>query len=291
MTSWVTFKVTGYPSKIISSMKHFLMLCLGAFSMSMANAQLIQVHVGATTAVNATFVLDKGLSKDPRYNSTYTYKVAPIGINFGVDLGKKFGMSLEGIKSTQGQVYEMIDAANKVKGERKIDLSYIQLPMMFKFMSGGSKATRANFNVGPQLSFLTDAKESLQAKAGTYTIPEDANFSTIQEEFPTAVDNGNGTYNLPADVPSRDILTKKANDFKNTEFSIAAAFGLDIDIAKHMYLTTQVRGNYSITDMRNSDVIDELKNGNNIFEKRANLLVGIQLGLHYTFGKTRSHRE
>lgn len=272
-------------------MKHLLMLCLGAFSVSTVSAQVIQVHVGATTAVNATFVLDKGLSKDPRYNSTYTYKFAPIGLNVGVDLGKKFGISLEGIKSTQGQVYEMVDVANKVKGERKIDLSYIQLPMMFKFMSGGSKATRANFNLGPQLSFLTDAKESLQANAGTYAIPEDADFSSIQQEFPSAVDNGNGTYDLPADVPSKDILTKKANDFNNTDFSIAAAFGLDIDISKHMFLTTQIRGNYSITDMRNGDVIDEIKQGNNIFEKRANLLVGVQLGLHYTFGRTRSHRE
>lgn len=33
-----------------------------------------QVHFGATTGLNATFVLDKGLQEDPRYNSTYTYQ-------------------------------------------------------------------------------------------------------------------------------------------------------------------------------------------------------------------------
>ncbi len=47
-----------------------------------------QVHLGATTAYNATFVLDKGLNEDPRYNSTYTYQLAPIGFSFGVDIGK-----------------------------------------------------------------------------------------------------------------------------------------------------------------------------------------------------------
>jgi hypothetical protein len=92
-------------------------------------------------------------------------------------------------------------------------------------------------------------------------------------------------------MPSKDLLSKKANDFRNAEFSIAAAFGLDIDLSKHLFLTTQLRANYSLTDMRNGDVIDEIKSGGNIFERRANLLVGVQLGLHYMFGKTRSHRE
>jgi hypothetical protein len=271
-------------------MKSLLTVCFGILMVSTGWTQIIQAHVGATTAVNATFVLDKGLSEDPRYHSTYTYRIAPIGINFGVDLGRKFGISLEGIKSSQGQVYQMIDAAQKVKGERKIDLSYIQLPMLFKFMSGGNAGARANFNVGPQLSFLTDAKESVMAQAGTYKIPEGTDFASIQQEFPSAVDKGNGTYELPSDMPSKDVLTKKANDFKNSEFSIAAAFGLDIDLSKHMFLSTQVRANYSLTDMRNGDVIQQIKDGGNIFNQRANLLVGVQLGLHYMFGRTRSHK-
>jgi hypothetical protein len=271
-------------------MKQFIcaFFCLIGFS---SYSQIIQIHAGATTAVNATFVLDKGLSKDPRYNSEFTYNFAPIGFNFGVDLGRKVGLSLEAIKSKQGQVYQMIDAAKSVQGERKIDLSYLQLPMLFKFMSGGSAGTRANFNLGPQLSFLTAATESIQANAGTYEIPEGADFASVQSEFPTAVDNGDGTYNLPADMPSKDLFTKKANDFRNSEFSIAMAFGLDIDLSKHLYLTTQVRANYSLTDMRNGDVIDEIKNGGNVFGERANLLVGMQFGLHYMFGKTRSHRD
>jgi hypothetical protein len=254
------------------------------------SAQLVQIHVGATTAVNATFVLDKGLSEDPRYNSTYTYQMAPIGFNFGVDFGRKFGLSLEGIKSKQGQIYEMIDTFEKVKGQRKIDLSYLQMPMLLRFMSGGNGGARANFNLGPQLSFLTDARESIEASAGTFEIPEGVDFEAIQTEFPSAVNNGDGTYNLPADLPSKDLLSKKMNDFNNTEFSIAGAFGLDIDLSKHLFLTTQIRATYSLTDMRNGDVIEKIKAGDNIFNQRANLLVGVQLGLHYMFGTTRSHK-
>ncbi len=280
-------------------MKRLVILSLSVLAATSAAAQLVQVHVGATTAVNATFVLDKGLSEDPRYNSTYTYQFAPIGFNFGVDLGRKFGLSLEGIKSKQGQIYDMIDKFEEIKGQRKISLDYLQVPLLFKFMSGGSSAARANFNLGPQMSFLTNAVESIQAKKGVYQIPEGVDFTAIQNELASSEADKQfiqqidaNSYEVTKDLSPKDLLTKKANDFKNTEFSIAGAFGLDIDLSKHLVLSSQVRATYSLTDMRNGDVIDAIKNGDaaSIFAQRANLLVGVQLGLHYTFGKTRSFR-
>lgn len=273
-------------------MKRLVIVSLSILAVTAVKAQIVQVHLGATTTMNATYVLDKGLSQDPRYSSKATYQWAPIGFNFGLDLGRKFGLSLEGIKSKQGQIYQMIDAFEKIKGERKISLDYLQLPMLLKFMSGGNAGARANFNIGPQLSFLTDARESLQAQAGTFKIPDGVDFASIQQEFPSATNNGDGTYELPSDLPTTDILTKKANDFRNTDFSIAAAFGLDIDLSKHLFLTSQIRATYSLTDMRNGDVIDKIKSGDtsDIFGARANLLVGMQLGLHYMLGTTRSHK-
>jgi len=91
---------------------------------------------------------------------------------------------------------------------------------------------------------------------------------------------------------AKDLLTKEANNFKNAEFQIAMAFGVDIDLSKHLYLSTQIRANYSLTDMRNGDVINSIKQGNysDVFGSRANFLVGVQLGLHYYFGTLRSFR-
>ncbi len=263
---------------------------------SITNGFTQQIHLGATTAYNATFVLDKGLSEDPRYNSTYTYNMAPIGFSFGVDFSNSFGLSLESILSKQGQIYEIIDFAEQVKGQRNIDLTYLNVPLLMKFMSGGNGAARANFNIGPQLSFLTEGSESIQTSAGDYKMPEGVDFTTIQQDYPQATQTPEqalaGLYTLPQDIPATDILTKKANDFKNAEFQIAAAFGVDFDLSKHLFLTTQIRANYSLTDMRNEDIIDLLKSGSvsEIFGQRANLLVGIQIGLHYTFGITRSFK-
>jgi hypothetical protein len=273
------------------SVKFLLFIVL--VSVSAARAQ-VQLHLGATTAYNATFVLDKGLSEDPRYSATMTYNWSPIGFSFGADFGPTFGLSLEGIKSIQGQVYEMIDIAEKVSGERRIELSYIHMPLLAKFMSRSNSGARANFSLGPQLSFLTDATELVDSQAGEFEVPDGVDFESIKTEFPDATQTSDqaaaGTYSMPNTY--EEIYTKEANDFKSTEFQIAAAFGVDIDLSRHLFITTQIRANYSLTDMRNGDVIEMIKNGDgaDIFGQRANLIVGVQLGLHYMFGTTRSFK-
>lgn len=246
-----------------------------------------QIHVGATTSVTANVLLDDGLKSDPRYNASYTVNVAPIGFHFGWDIAPKFGLQLESIIANQDQIFEIVDAADKAIGERKLDMKYLQMPLMMKFMSGGGGGARANFNIGPQLSVLMDAVESVQHEGGTLTIPEDPNF----ELPPGATDNGDGTYTTPP-VPSTDVYTKAAGDFANTQFQIAAAFGLDIDLSKHLFLTTQIRMNYSITDMRNQDVVDAIASGTaqDVVSSSANVAIGAQIGLHFVFGKTRSFK-
>jgi len=268
-----------------------LLLIVGLFitQFDVSFAQ-IAVHVGATTAYNATFVLDKGLSEDPRYSSTMTYNWAPIGFNFGVDFSRKFGLSLESILSHQGQIYEIVDVAEKVVGQRTIDLSYVNLPLLMRFMSGGNGATRANFNLGPQLSLLTDASEVMQYSASTQTFPPGSELPPGATNIQNHPD-GSVTADVPAQSPE-EIMSKEMNSFKNAEFQIAGAFGLDIDLAKHLYLSTQIRATYSLTDMRNGDVIEAIKEGNtsDIFGQRANVVVGVQLGVHYVFGSTRSFK-
>ncbi|MBX2965692.1 MAG: PorT family protein [Cyclobacteriaceae bacterium] len=266
-------------------MKHYTQVFLAMLFLLPVLA-MGQIHVGATTGLNATFVLDQGLKADPRYNSTYTYQWAPVGFNFGVDFGRKFGLQLESILANQGQIYEVINTAKEISGTRNIDLQYLNIPLLMKFMNRGDGRARTNFNIGPQLGLLTKAQETIAFEAGTYQLPEGDDF-----ELPVgAVNNQDGTYTLNQSYTEE--FSKAKNDFRNMEFAIAMAFGLDIDLAKHLFLSTQIRANYSLTDMRNGDVIDAIKagNANDIFGSRANLLVGVQIGLHYSFGVTRSFR-
>ncbi len=262
----------------------FLAFAIGILSTASSQAQ-IRLHVGATTAVNTTFVLDKGLSEDPRYNSTFSYDWAPIGLAAGVDLSPSFGIQLETILSNQGQIYEVIDVAKEVVGERRIDLQYVHIPLLFKFMSGKTNRARMNFSLGPQLSLLREGTETLEYDASVQEIPPGV-------EIPEgAVENGDGTYNVP-ELTTTELLSSAAENelekFKNSEVQIAGSLGVDVDITPNIYLSTMIRANYSLTDMRNEELIDLLRQGGNVaedvFGRRANVLVGLQFGVHYMFG-------
>jgi outer membrane protein with beta-barrel domain len=267
--------------------KHFLIILLSFLSVSILAQP--KVHLGLTTAFNSTFVLDKGLSQDPRYASEMTFEWAPVGFTFGVDFTKKFGLSLEAIKAAQGQIFQVIDAADQIVGARKIEMNYLQLPLLFKFMSGGNGGARFNFNIGPQINFLQSGVETLEYLASTQNIPAGLPIPD------GATQNPDGTYNVP-EQPLTTLLSSAADNeiqkFKNKELQLAIAFGLDIDISKNLYLNTNIRGNYSITDTRNSDLIAALENGGigDLFSRRANLTVGVQLGLHWMIGGTRSFK-
>ncbi len=267
-------------------MKKIILLFLFLFFFIKIQAQ-VKIHVGASTALNSTYVLDKGLKADPRYLSTATYKWAPVGFSFGVDFGKKFGLQLESIKAAQGQIYEVRDAINNVVGTREFNMSYLQFPLMLKMMGGGDGATRMNFQIGPQLSII---------QTGTEILKYAQSFQKIPDGVPApegAVLQPDGTYEVPAVdeiISGTDEVQGALYKFQEKEIQLAAAFGFDIDIMRNFYISTNIRANYSFTDMRGQDLIDYVKSGqvSEIFNQRANLAVGMQLALHWMIGGTRS---
>ena len=283
-------------------MKKYIPLSLLLILITSAVVQA-QIHIGMTTAVNSTFVLDKGLKADENYLAKGTYQMSPIGFNFGADFGR-IGLSLESILSNQGQVFEIINAAKDAVGERKIDMQYIQIPLLFKLNGKNKGIARGGFQFGPQLSLLRKGAESLIVND-----PSALTDGTLEEiiggEIPNledlnpgvGVDPLTGDYELPTDV-SIDLLTTEAtnevNKFRDKEVSISMAFGIDVDLGKHLYFSSNVKANYSLTDARTGDLIDSFSNGGGVkelLERRANLQVGAQLGLHYVIGGTKSFRK
>lgn len=292
-----------------------------------------RVHLGLNTAFNSTYVLDKGLSEDPRYSAKANYEWAPIGASLGIDLTKKFGLQIESIQAAQGQIYQMIETANTVQtmiAERNIDLSYIQFPLLMKFMGGSNKATRFNFQIGPQLSILNSGSETLEFVQDADILLNDGDNipvdvitvlvgsqSDIPDSYQNALANGEvnppsnnelevplsyfqdsnnpGQYNMPENSVMQLMNSEVESEFqkfKDKEVQLAFGFGMDIDVLKHFYISANVRANYSFTDMRNQDLIDLIKDNEitSIFSNRANLLVGAQFGLHWMIGGNRSYK-
>ncbi len=273
-------------------MKKFLLATL-FFAIYSLSVHAQGFRIGVNSGMNTNIVLDEGLNSDPRYQATYNYSFNPIGVNFTYDITPSFGLSLESILSHQQTIYEIIDVAEAVKGQHELDMRYINIPLLFKFMSGGDATTRFNFNLGPQLSILTKAQETLTTESGTYQMPDNASFEDILVQYPEATQTqqqaADGTYSIPDNV-SQDVLNDEADAFKNTDFQLAMAMGLDFDIARHFMLTTQIRANYSIDGYRNADALDAIINGTGeqIFAEKAHLAVGLQIGIHYSFGLTRA---
>lgn len=271
-----------------------LWVSTGLLSFGSANAQL-KLHVGATSAYNASFVLDEGLSKDPRYHSVRTYRLAPVGLAVGLDLTPGFGISLESVYARQGQVFDIIGQVNNVirqVGERNISLDYVQLPLLLNFLNSSNARVRANFMIGPQFSFLTKGLEIYQqTQTATFILP----VGTKLPAGSTNYDAQTRAYTLAANTQTI-ASTENTNpnnpieNFKQAQFGLTTALGLNVDLGRLVYLSSQIRANYSITDTRNEEFIQQIRNGNtgDIFGRRANLLVGVQLGVHVVFGGTRS---
>lgn len=271
-------------------------LCLAASPLHFCLAQT-QLHLGLTSAYNGTFVLDKGLSEDPRYNAKQTYNFAPIGVTAGVDFGRGFGLQIESIFSRQGQVFDIINVAKQSIGERRIDLDYVHLPLLLRSFGTGSARTRFNFMFGPQLSILTRGQEVYeQYQAGKLQLPPGATPPNSPNTGQPVPVNADGTYDYPATTQTVFSTESQASiqQFRKTDLQIALGIGVDIDLGRNLYLSTQVRGNYGFVDMRNGDFMDGLQNktaqqiAGDLAGRRANLLVGIQMGLHWMFGGNHS---
>ena len=292
-----------------------------------------RIHLGINSGFNSTYVLDKGLSEDPRYTAKANYEWAPIGATFGIDFTNKIGLQLESIKAAQGQIYQMIETAQNVQqmiAERNIDLSYIQIPLLLKMMSGGNNAARFNFQIGPQLSILNSGSETLRfiqdaninlaeggdipldaatvlvgsqtdipvsyqdALASGEITPASANELEVPLEYFQDMENPD-QYNMPENsmmTLMNSEVESEIQKFKDKEIQLAFGFGMDIDLIKHFYISANVRASYSFTDMRNQDLIDFIGDEDltSIFSNRANLLVGAQIGLHWVIGGNRSFR-
>ena len=254
---------------------------------------------------------------------------ASFGVDFSNRFGLQLE-SIKAAQGQIYQMIETVQNVQQMIAERNIDLDYIQIPLLLKMMSKGTGPARFNFQAGPQLSLLNSGVETMKFVQDAYInfeqdgdIPIDMTTVLVQNEGDIPPEymqgiasgaitppNGNqmevpleyfedmenpGQYNMPQNsmmtLMSSEVETQ-IKKFKDKEIQLAFGFGMDIDVLKHFYISANVRANYSFTDMRNQDLIDMIADQDltDIFSKRANLLIGAQLGLHWTIGGNRSFK-
>ncbi|MDB5261992.1 MAG: hypothetical protein JWQ14_1273 [Adhaeribacter sp.] len=227
-------------------------------------------HFGLTTALNNTWIkVDNDEPNNEHFKYKTTFHWAPVGAVVGYKFNDRHDVQLEAFLSRQGQNYTITengDGSGVELGEKRINLTYLQIPLLFKFTTGD--ATRFNLHVGPQIGFLIKGEEV--------------------NEFPEAITLRDrtlmGTYTL-AKKEKSDPLFKPAGGFNSIAPMAVLGFGIEKDITDKLYLSGNLRFNYGFTDIRDT----EITRSNFDFDRyflRYNIFGGIQAGIHYTLNKS-----
>ncbi len=192
-------------------------------------------------------------------------------------------MQFEALIAHEGQLFNFVDLNDKKIGEREIELSYFNLPVLIQFRSRGKKV-RTVFSIGPEISFMRFGEETIFNESATVTIPEGVTPPV------GAIENADGTYTIPSlgltTIASLDGLNSE-DLLKEVDFRILADVSLHIIASPKFYINVDVRSSYGFMDIRGDELLKNIEEDTAIFDdilsQRANFSVGVWVGLQYYF--------
>lgn len=265
------------------------LICLLSFValVGTANAQkgvvdVTGLHLGLQGGFNSVWILNQN-----NYGFQELEYARKFGFSTGLALGYNFknnlGIQVDINYATMGQDYfdiskdfSNIDAngdnkPEKVETYRYVDLSYVQVPLQFRYQSIRTKKQMISFHAmaGPVLGFLSAADMYYEADT-TYTgtlflIPGDSIDYMVPEFFQTAETETADAY------------------FSGFDLGFTLDIGADIYLTKQLYLTPSAKFYYGLTDI-NSAPTRERRNDIETTEYTGasrNAFGGLSLGIHY----------
>ena len=274
-----------------------------AAGLMQANAQIGQgFHAGLTTGIYYNYMIDKGMSDSPAYDYKFSkaWRGAPIGLRAGYQWESGSGLMAELNYVKQGQDFDILDNKNAVVGEKKIEMSYIQVPLLFNMVAGEGKA-KFNFYIGPAISFLQKGTET-----NTFTKTEVQFHNTV-----TAL-NGNTDALVDVNLQGLNGVVASSEDdtkpgFNNIAVGGMLGLGMNLYLTDDFFLSGTLRLNYQFTEVREEkdnadpnkpdkyvDVVTYQKavaDPNPTHKQLATTELrnmatgGFQFGIHYLFGQ------
>lgn len=175
-------------------------------------------------------------------------------VNVGFDFNKHAGLKLEIGWAKLGQKYK--DLYRDTVYTRNIKLNYLQIPLMFKYRTGGSVA-KFYFMVGPQFNFLLSATQVYLKGNNAYndTVPL--------------------TWNLPTKIGESTIT----NRYKSFDILGRLDLGVDIMLGKSLFLNLGLSFAYGFTDINATDW--QIKDHTGNYNPSHNAYGGFNVGINY----------
>lgn len=270
-----------------NGMKKATLLVMAIIAMAgMAQAQQ-GLHFGFHGQMNSIWIINQNNYEYSQMD--YEYKYGKLGgISLGYNWEDNFGWQVEFNYSQMGQDYSDIikdfgpisdstkpDLRTKVLTYRYVDLTYLQVPILFKYMEGDSKdAIKYQMLGGLQVGYLMGAEQQ-------YT----ADLLDLDPDDQQPVEQGG--FNAPYDaVPdfSGNASADGTEFFTKLDIGALVSVGADIYVNDKLYFTPSFRGYFGLFDI-NAKETRELRpaQGENRYLPSHNAYVGFHLGISFMF--------
>lgn len=218
------------------------------FSLGNLYSQNIE-SFGIFGGFNIPITIDKGLEKDPRFQSRFSIRGTPIGFHYGYDR-PGFGYVISPSLLTIGQKYDILNSTGGFVGTRDITMKYLSLPLALKFHVNDLSFFRLSVVAAVDFCFLMDGQETFTHEASKLRFP--AGVSVPTDPGYTVVYDG-------VFVPSVSNQVHVSKD-KFNSFQLFAGIGTraDLDLSEDWSVMIDGRANFGLLDSRNQAYLNEL---------------------------------
>lgn len=222
----------------------FLLLAF-LFVGSLRAQQGLSIGVNATPM--STWILngdDFDAGAELNFRSTIGWSA---GLNLGYNFTDRVGLVSGVLLSNEGQNY-ITDYDNRTEAEQDVfarELTYIRVPLLFKYNSDISDRTSFLLRVGPYLGFLSSSQV------------------TYDSNLPDAAEETYETQNLAYSLPTSPLTAREGSIFRGFDLALALELGSQVNLSESMQLFFLIRFAGSISSIENSDIIADLRTADN----------------------------
>jgi hypothetical protein len=175
-------------------------------------------------------------------------------VNIGFDFNKSIGLKMEIGFAKLGQNYG--DTYQDTVYTRKIKLNYLQIPLMFKFRTGGDVA-KFYVMAGPQFNLLLSASQKYLKNEDYWNDPI------------------HGSWTKPTLIGEKTITDR----YNSLDIMARLDLGVDIQVATNLLLNVGLTMSYGLMDINATDWQIADHTGN--YNPSHNVYGGINFGINY----------
>lgn len=250
-----------------------------------SRAQPYSVSVGVYTGITIPYTYDAGFNRDPRFQSRYNIKFAPVGVNFNLD-HENFGLLISPGITQLGQDQFVVNTRGGQDGVRTIDLTYLNLPVGLKFHLIDLSFFRVSAVATMTGAWLMKGQEKITFNATKLRFPA-AVYPLLPQDYIIEYDGV-----LTPSVTGQSIVQQ--SDYRKLQLFAGLGFRSDWDVSDHWRVSFDLRANYGLFDPRTDAYLAKIKANQTLYDiegRRHDAFVEVAVGVSRYIDYDKSDRD